>query len=136
MFRSRRVARGTPCAAIVLAALWASAAAPAFAVEEDDDEPKFLPGLIAAYSQSGAASVRRVDDDVQFVWRGAAPDDRLRPGPFTVRWSGRLFTMAPGDYRLHVFVGGGRGSLKLAGRTLVEFDASQPAWHVGPPVKL
>ncbi len=122
--------------AIVWAALWASAAAPAFAVEEDDDEPKFLPGLIATYSQSGAASVRRVDDDVQFVWRGAAPDERLRHGPFTVRWSGRLFTMAPGDYRLHVFAGGGRGSLKLGGRTLVEFDASQPAWHVGPPVKL
>lgn len=111
-----------------------AAAAPVY--DDEDEEPQYAPGLIATLAAGGEGVVRRVDDDVQFVWRDGAPDGRLNGGPFTGRWEGRLFTQTPGEYRFHVFAGGGRVELKLNGASLLAVEAIEPAWHVSPPVKL
>src|SRR5262245_61879398 len=75
--------------------------------EEEEELPVFRPGLVATYSQEGAAAVRRIDDDLQFVSRGGeAPDERLAAGPFAAQWRGRLHSLTSGEYRLHAFVAG------------------------------
>src|SRR5688572_22124019 len=75
------------------------------AVEEDDEEPKYAPGLVASYSAvpPRSESFQRVDEQVQFVWREAPPDARLSGSSFSATWDGLLFTQTPGDYRFHVF---------------------------------
>ncbi|MCE9607829.1 MAG: c-type cytochrome [Planctomycetia bacterium] len=119
---------------------FAAASSPCFAAdEEDDDEPKYAAGLIAEYRQTARTverSARRVDLDLQFVWGEDRPDERLAPGEFAATWQGKLFTMTPGSYRFHVFVGGGELELKLGGKTLLHASAAKPAWHVSEPITL
>ena len=74
------------------------------AAEEDEDEPKVAPGLVAAFAQSELAqpAAVRIDHEIQFVWGAARPDLRVPAGPFVARWQGLLFTQAAGDYRFHI----------------------------------
>ncbi len=106
--------------------------------EEDEDEPKVAPGLVAAFAQSELAqpAAVRIDHEVQFVWGADRPDLRVPAGPFVARWQGLLFTQAAGDYRFHIYAGGGRVELKLKGQTLLAIEAKQPAWHVTEPLRL
>jgi hypothetical protein len=66
--------------------------------DEDDDElPDVRPGVVAKYvGADGSAHVRR-DEAIQFVWGEQSPDPRLPQGKFEVQWSGRLFTIEPGE---------------------------------------
>ncbi|MBA4018703.1 MAG: hypothetical protein C0483_16170 [Pirellula sp.] len=110
-----------------------------FAVdEEDEDEPKVSPGLVASFSSRDLAepAAVRVDTEVQFVWGPQRPDLRVSSGPFVARWQGLLFTQATGDYRFHVYAGGGRVELRLKGQALLAVEAKEPAWHVTEPLRL
>jgi len=119
-----------------IALAWCSAPYAARAAdEEDDDEPKLAAGLIAEYRQA-EHSAKRVDLDVAFVWHGDRPDERLAPGDFSADWQGKLFTLASGEYRFHIFAGGGDVQLKLNGKPLLTASTREPAWHVSEPVKL
>ena len=106
--------------------------------EEDEDEPKVAPGLVATFATRDLAApvAARIDNEVQFVWGSARPDLRLPAGSFVARWQGLLFTQAAGDYRFHIYAGGGRVELKLKGQTLLAVEAAEAAWHVSEPVKL
>ncbi len=104
--------------------------------DEDDDEfPDVRPGIVAKYvGADGSTHVRR-DEAIQFVWGEQSPDPRLPPGKFEVQWSGRLFTIEPGEYQLHVYaVGDVR--LKVAGQTLLDASAGEPGWLAARPIKL
>lgn len=129
---ARLMVRAVVCALTMLTAV----VVPTRAADEEEEEPQYSAGLIGEYSSAGAAPIRRVDEDVQFVWHDAKPDARLPSGPFQVRWSGKLFTMTPGEYRFHLYVGGGRGELTFGGKKLLAFDSAQPGWQVTEPVKL
>jgi mono/diheme cytochrome c family protein len=124
---------------LLLLALTLGCVAQTFAQdEEDEDEPKVAPGLIAAYSlpdETKPAAVR-VETEVQHAWGSDRPDLRLPAGPFHARWQGLLFTQATGDYRFYVYAGGGRVQLKLKDQTLLDVDAREPAWHLTEPLKL
>jgi len=112
-------------------------AAAAFAEEDDDEDelPDLRPGLVARYiGADGVARVRR-DEALQFAWGEQPPDARLAPGPFAATWSGRLFTIAPGEYRLHVYAAG-KVKLKLAGKTLLDAAADEPRWLAAEPIAL
>lgn len=107
------------------------------AAQEDDDElPDYRPGLVAEFVGPGDTRAVRVDETLQFRWRGGAPDRRLASGPFQATWRGRLFSIVPGPYRFAVRAVG-RARLTLAGQTVAEVDS--PAGQrtlVSAPVKL
>ena len=113
-------------------------AAACLGAEEDDDEdelPDVRPGLAARYTGGDGVAHSRRDEALQFVWAGIAPDARLAPGKFAAEWSGRLFTIAPGEYRLHVYAAG-QVRLVLAGKTLLDAKADAPGWLSTDPVSL
>lgn len=114
-------------------AIATASVAKAGAAEDEDELPVYLPGLVATYSQADGASVRRIDDDLQFVWGDVAPDARLAPAPFNAGWRGRLFVMSPGTYRLHLYVAG-KAVLRLNGQQLLDVDATTAAWYASPPI--
>src|SRR5688572_21047777 len=74
--------------------------------QEDNEVPEYRPGLIAHYRDAQGASCQRRDEAVSFVWGHSSPDPRLAAGPFSAVWRGRLFSIEPGTYRLHVFAAG------------------------------
>jgi mono/diheme cytochrome c family protein/glucose/arabinose dehydrogenase len=130
---SRFPVLGPLLSALVIGLLSGAAAA-----AEDDEEalPVYRPGLVATLSQPGRPPVVRVDDDVQFVARaGTATDERLAPGPLDAAWRGRLFSLAPGEYRLHVFLQG-RATIRLNSTEILQATAAAPTWHESLPVKL
>lgn len=112
-------------------------APPAWAADEDDDElPVYRPGLVATYSQAGRPPVLRTDDDVQLVGRAETTlDERLSAGPCEVAWRGRLFSLAPGEYRLHFYLHG-TAVVRLNGTEILRASAKAPGWHESLPVKL
>ncbi|HEY5313988.1 MAG TPA: PA14 domain-containing protein, partial [Pirellulales bacterium] len=111
---------------LLLAVLFA---APAIAANDDDDDelPDYRPGLVATYQATGGKPIVRRDVDVQFVWRDASPDPRIHPGPLKARWQGRLFTMSPGKYQLHVYAQG-KVRLRIAGKTCFDQTLEKPKW--------
>jgi beta-glucosidase len=66
------------------------------------------PGLNGAYFDgadfSGAPRLTRVDRTVDFDWDHVAPDGRLDPDHYAVRWTGELVPPGAGDYTLVVHV--------------------------------
>ncbi|HWC91402.1 MAG TPA: PA14 domain-containing protein, partial [Pirellulales bacterium] len=112
-------------------------AAPALAADDDDDDelPDYRPGLVATYSAADEKPIVRRDNDVQFVWRGASPDPRIAPGPFKARWQGRLFTMSPGKYQLHVYVQG-KVRLRIANQHVFDQTLETPRWIASEPLTL
>ncbi len=111
--------------------LLAGLALPLFA-QSDDDEPEYRPGLVATITAADGTSITRVDEDVQLDGLSPGgdprPDLRLRADqPWQARWQGRLFTIVPGSYRLHVYAAGNI-KITLTGRTLLETAASEPKW--------
>lgn len=127
--RFRRLAWLLAAAAI---SFWPSAT---HADEDEDELPKYRSGLVAVYLQADRTPVERIDDDLQFVWRDDVPDARLTAGAFSADWRGRLFVLAPGAYRLHVFVAG-QVTLKLNGATVLTVEAAAPGWHETAPITL
>lgn len=60
-------------------------------------------GLIGAYFDDRnrlRPVVVRIDSRVSFDWRREMPDQALQPGPFRVRWTGRLTLRPPGIFGL------------------------------------
>src|SRR5262249_46058728 len=130
--RSPSIARPIPRS--VPATLWACIIAlliagrsPAVAQTDDDDRPQYRPGLVAQFTGPGGKPHRRVDDVLSFVWGHQPPDPRLSAGDFTARWNGRLFSIAPGEYRLHVYAAGAV-RITLEKQTLLDARAEKPAW--------
>jgi mono/diheme cytochrome c family protein len=113
---------------------------PALALAQDDEEdvPRYAPGLVAEYQGNEGSRALRIDAEVAFAWEGAAPDERLAHGPFTATWRGRLFTIVPGAYRLHLFASGDV-RVRLSNQVLAEGragDAAGPGWIDSPPIEL
>ncbi|HEX4128548.1 MAG TPA: PA14 domain-containing protein [Pirellulales bacterium] len=119
---------------LLLAAL-VTATQIALAADDEDEEPEYRPGLVARYTDAGGTTLVRRDADVQFAWGAKEPDERLDGGSFHVAWSGRLFSIAPGEYRLHVFAAG-RVRLSLAGKSLLDKQSAEPAWMAAEPIEL
>ncbi|HVA51721.1 MAG TPA: c-type cytochrome [Pirellulales bacterium] len=106
----------------------------AIADDEDDEEPRLLPGLVAHYQASPSECARR-DDAVQFVWNGQAPDERLPRGGFSVEWRGRLQVLSPGEHRFYLFAAGDV-SLGVAGKRIVSGQSQAPRWFDSPAIEL
>lgn len=102
---------------------------------DDDDLPQFKPGLVGSYTGERDANCIRRDPAINFSWRGAAPDLRLAPGPFEARWHGRLFTIEPGSYRLHLYVCG-EVQVRLKDQVVLSGKSMQPAWLEAKPLDL
>jgi len=102
-------------------------------VADDEDFEDFSPGLVGTYA-SAQHSVRRVDEDIAFVWGADVPDQRLRPGDFTANWNGRLLVKNDTTYRFHAFV---QGDVKvtLGGRDVLSGSLQEPGWINGEPVE-
>lgn len=115
----------------------------AFAQDYDDEEDEFTrlkPGLIGSYwtgekDTDQASQVRRIDPRLSFKWHGNPPDPRLASADFSTSWQGRLFVMAPGEYRLHVFAVG-RVEMKLAGEAILSKSSAEPTWMAASPAQL
>lgn len=107
------------------------AAVPAWAA--DDDEPEFLPGLIATYTGSDGRAHTRLDAQVAFVWDDRSPDLRVPPGPFQSEWRGQVFCQVASKYTFRVYAQG-HVQLALDGQVVLEGDAAEPQWLKSKPV--
>ncbi len=108
----------------------------AFAADDDEEDgPVFAPGLIGVYAASDGHTFSRRDEAVQFAWRGAPPDERLVQGEFSVHWRGRLFAIAPGDYRFYLHVAGG-AAITIAGEQMLDVRSRGAQWFESSPVQL
>jgi mono/diheme cytochrome c family protein len=125
-----------PAYALLASWLWLAFLAP-LSAQDDDEEPAYRSGLVATITAGDGTTVSRVDEDIQFDWSTSGgnhrPDLRLAPNAtWQARWEGRLFTIVPGTYRLHLFVAG-KVKLTLLGRTLVDTDTKVPTWIDAAP---
>lgn len=107
--------------------------APVVAVEEDEEDADYLPGLSAVYS-SGKKTIRRIDPDIEFAWGTASPDPRLPVGPFQAKWQGRLLLQEPSTYRFSAYVQG-QVTITLDGKEVLSGQQQQPGWINGPPLE-
>lgn len=104
------------------------------APDDDEDAPQFLPGLVATYTNR-EATFERLDDTVSFVWRDKSPDPRLPAGFFSAQWQGRLFSIAQGEYQLHLYAAGSL-VVKLNNQMILQDQSQQPRWFSAKPVRL
>jgi mono/diheme cytochrome c family protein len=111
-----------------------------FGQDEFEEESPYAPGLVATMQATGDASatppITRIDESLAFDWESAAPDPRLPADSFTATWRGRLWTQAPGRYELAVYAGGGKVSLRLAGKEVLTGDAAAAGWIRTEPIDL
>jgi mono/diheme cytochrome c family protein len=111
----------------------------AAAQEDFEEESPYAPGLVATFQQANANAaekVTRIDEALAFDWAAAAPDPRLPAGNFTAMWRGRLWTQVPGRYELAVYAGGGKVSLRLAGKEVLAGTAAAADWLRSEPIDL
>src|SRR5690606_10128202 len=108
---------------LAAAAVAVCLALPAASVAQDEDEEeiweRLRPGLLAEYAPvengppaSSTKSIRRIDDQLAFAWGGHAPDARLASPRFRGTWTGRLFTIVRGEYRLYLYAAPGHLRVK------------------------
>ncbi|MBL8828549.1 MAG: c-type cytochrome, partial [Planctomycetaceae bacterium] len=123
--------------ALVVVWLLLAALVPSVLAQTDDDEPEYRSGLVATFTRHDGSSFTRVDEDVQLdsLIAGSEyrPDARLGiDEPWQANWQGRLFTIVPGTYRIHLYV---VGKVKVAfkGQTLLDADSMEPRWIDSAP---
>lgn len=133
--RRQRPERRVRLSAIIAAVLLAVVGGGAAAQEDDEDLPELRPGLVAEYRTADGSSCARRDEAVQFVWDGGAGDPRLPGGGFTVRWTGKLFTMVPGAYQLHLYAAG-KVTVSLAGKVVLDAASQSAGWLSAQGVEL
>jgi beta-glucosidase len=88
-------------------------------------------GFLAQYFSAGQnnPAVTRVEPNLNFMWEMRTPDeDKVKPGNFRARFTGRLIPPVSGTYTLRVTVGGGSawvgGSAPLA---VTDADKGNPS---------
>jgi cytochrome c553 len=130
----------TAACLIALAVIAASSLPWAAAQDDFEEESPYAPGLVATIQGAGdsaaAGPVTRIDEALAFDWAAAAPDPRLSAGNFSSTWRGRLWTQVPGRYELAVYAGGGKISLRLAGKEVLTGDAAAQGWVRTEPLEL
>ncbi len=127
------VALGT---ALVIAAHPQPATAQADTAQADEeDRPQYRAGLIAQYTGSDGKTHRRVDELLSFVWGKQPPDPRMPAGDFSARWTGRLFSIAPGEYRLYVYAAGAV-RITLEKQVLLDTRTDRAGWLSATRTKL
>ena len=111
-------------------------AAPLAAQEAaEEEESPYRAGLVATYS-AGETSATRIDEAIAFDWADVPPDPRLAGGAFRAQWTGRLWAQAAGEYRLAVFMEGGKCRIKLGEREVLSGEAAAPRWIESGPLEL
>src|SRR5262245_20240971 len=122
LIRQAATTAGAMVAALCLAAF--ACAQP----DDEDEEPEFRPGLVACYAGGEIANARlsRCDLVINFDWGSSSPDPRLPVGDFDTTWRGKLFVMAPGDYRFHLYLEG-TAELTIAGTSVLNTKTNVPA---------
>jgi len=104
-----------------------------------DDAPDDLedrrPGVLAVYTTDTGHSITRVQSQVQLAELVIPSEIASHSSLASVRWRGRLLSIAPGEYRLHVFATG-HVRLRLDGRSLLDESSAAPRWFDATPVEL
>jgi cytochrome c553 len=130
----------TAACLIALAVIAASGLPRAAAQDDFEEESPYAPGLVATIQGAGDSAatepIKRIDEALAFDWAAAAPDPRLPAGNFSATWRGRLWTQVPGRYELAVYAGGGKVSLRLAGKEVLTEDAAAAGWIRTEPLEL
>jgi len=132
---------------LAAAAVAVCLALPAASVAQDEDEEeiweRLRPGLLAEYAPvengppaSSTKSIRRIDDQLAFAWGGHAPDARLASPRFRGTWTGRLFTIVRGEYRLYLYAAPGHLRVKLLDQVLYDGDLATEGWADCQPIQL
>ncbi len=142
--------------AVMTIGLVLPAALPAQTEDEEELWERLQPGLLAEYTPlpstgttaaekpslpggtaaKGLQAVRRIDDQLAFARVGRAPDARLSASRFRATWTGRLFTMVRGEYRLYVYAAPGRLRVSLLGQVLFDGDLAAEGWADCRPIEL
>ncbi len=101
----------------------------------DEEENPFAPGLIARFRGPDGVEHVKLVDGLSHVWNNLSPDRRLPPGPFSVTLTGRLWTQAPGIYKLRVYAAG-HVQLSVHGQRLLDSHSDKPDWLAAEPIEL
>jgi hypothetical protein len=117
-------------------------------VDDEDELPEFLPGLLAELELPGPASqsslapvgspsrVKRFDPDVQADWSVSAIDLRADvKSPIKIGWSGFLETKQNGLFRIHAYVAG-QIRVRLDGKLILTGQAESARWVDSQPMDL
>lgn len=97
--------------------------------DDEDDDPKRLPGLVGTYSASSPAGeirFQRYDDSPALILKGGeTPDPRLPAKGWKVEWKGVLEIKSPGKYR---FSGEASGDAELlvGGKPVLKLAEGKP----------
>ena len=127
------------CSSIPHTRLWAQAPAKVTDLEEDeDDELRRTPGLIATYTvpNGQVAEFTRVEAlPAYHLFSGEVPDPRITAFGWTVRWQGVIEVRSPGKYRLGAITSG-PATITVAGQKLLELTQASSERAQGPEVEL
>jgi mono/diheme cytochrome c family protein len=100
-----------------------------------DAQPAGVVSELFAGDSRGRPAARRLESTLGFDWGEAPPDLRLEPGPFTMRFRGRLFVPGDGDYGFHLHLSGS-ARLTIGGALVLEAERASPGWADGSALAL
>lgn len=98
--------------------------------DEDVYEP-FQPGLVAVRLNGQGRAVPSIEQRLNL---DHSRGDQVGSDG-SIHWSGQLFTLIPGEYRLHFYLQG-TVQITVQDEVLLETNASTPQWVVTDPVAL
>ncbi len=103
-------------------------------VSDDDDEEdvvnRWQPGVLAIRRDSQGRAVEQIDRRLTIDAAAGHPVDLEG----SVQWKGQLFTLVPGEYRLHFYVHG-KVRLKLHDHVYIENTTDRPQWLVSEAIE-
>lgn len=105
------------------------------ACDQNSDEEQYAPGLVADYNDAGGNTCRRIDPAIAFAWQERSPDPRIVDREWSATWAGQLLVLAPGEYRLHLYVAGDV-ALEINGEQILAGPRDKPGWLASPPIEL
>lgn len=101
----------------------------AFAEDDEDEFERWLPGLVAEYPDEQGRAVQSIARRLNL--------DPHRKDPLyqngSVQWTGQLFTLIPGEYRLHFYLQG-EVEVTVNDQVVLKTSAASPTWVVTEPI--
>lgn len=105
-------------------------------VNDDDEPPEFLPGLVAHFELPSLGKIQRLDQDVLFDWSAIGLDLRTdKKSLIKANWTGFLESKESGLYKIHVFAAG-QFTIRLDDKPILQSSSESSRWFDSAPIEL
>ncbi len=99
--------------------------------DDDDDFDPWRPGIVALHRDQQGRAVEQLDRRLLIDHAGGGHS--VDPQG-SVRWTGQLLTLVPGEYRLHFYICG-TIRLSMNGQIQIEETSDRPRWLTTEPIE-